>query len=71
VVIAREAYKEAWLQGPSVVVALSAACLVNTGSYRQRYPIVSILLTESFIKTPKTGVLHDCTAYGVWGWTVS
>ena len=29
-VVAREAYKEAWLQGSSAVVALPAACLVNT-----------------------------------------
>jgi hypothetical protein len=34
VVVAREAYKEAWLQGPSAVIALPAACLVNTGPYR-------------------------------------
>jgi hypothetical protein len=33
VVVAREAYKEAWLQGPSAVVALQAACLVNTRPY--------------------------------------
>jgi hypothetical protein len=32
--VAREAYKEAGLQGPSAVVALPAACLVNTGPYR-------------------------------------
>jgi hypothetical protein len=25
---------EAWLQGPSAVVALPAACLVNTGPYK-------------------------------------
>jgi hypothetical protein len=30
----REAYKQAWLQGPSAVVALPAACRVNTGPYR-------------------------------------
>jgi hypothetical protein len=34
VVVAREAYKEGWLQGPSAVVALPAAGLVNTGPYR-------------------------------------
>jgi hypothetical protein len=34
VVVAREAYKETWLQGPSAVVALPAACIVNTGLYR-------------------------------------
>jgi hypothetical protein len=32
--VAREAYKDAWLQGPSAIVALQAACLVNTGPYR-------------------------------------
>jgi hypothetical protein len=32
--VAREAYKETWLQGPSAVVALPAACLVNTALYR-------------------------------------
>jgi hypothetical protein len=32
--VAREAYKEAGLQGPRAVVALPAACLVNTGPYR-------------------------------------
>ena len=32
--VAREAYKEAGLQGPSAVVALPAACLVNAGPYR-------------------------------------
>ena len=34
VVVAREAYKETRLQGPSAVIALLAACLVNTGPYR-------------------------------------
>jgi hypothetical protein len=34
VVVAREAYREVWLQGPSAVVALPAACLVNTGPYK-------------------------------------
>jgi hypothetical protein len=34
VVVAREAYREAWLQGPSAVVALPAACLVNAGPYK-------------------------------------
>jgi hypothetical protein len=33
VVVAREAYREAWLQGPSAVVALPAACRVNTGPF--------------------------------------
>jgi hypothetical protein len=33
VVVASEAYKEAWLQGPSAIVALPAACLVNTSPY--------------------------------------
>jgi hypothetical protein len=34
VVVAREAYREAWLQGPNAVVALPAACLLNTGPYK-------------------------------------
>jgi hypothetical protein len=36
--------KEAWLQGPSAVVAVPAACLVNTGPYRGT-TLFSILLT--------------------------
>jgi hypothetical protein len=48
VVVAREAYKVAWLQGPSAVVSLPAACLVNTGPYRGT-TLFSILLTGSFV----------------------
>ena len=48
VVVATEAYREAWLQGPSAVVALPAACLVNTGPYRGT-TLFSILLTGSSV----------------------
>jgi hypothetical protein len=48
VVVAREAYKVTWLQGPSAVVSLPAACLVNTGPYRGT-TLFSILLTGSFV----------------------
>jgi hypothetical protein len=34
VVVAREAYREAWLKVPSPVVALPAVYLVNRGPYR-------------------------------------
>jgi hypothetical protein len=34
VLAAREAYKKFWLQVPSVIVALPAAYLVNTGPFR-------------------------------------
>jgi hypothetical protein len=34
VIVARTAFKKAWFQGPSPIVAPSAACLVNTGLYR-------------------------------------
>jgi hypothetical protein len=34
VVVAREACKQAWLQGPSAAIAPQAACLVNTVPYR-------------------------------------
>jgi hypothetical protein len=40
---------EVWLQGPSAVVALPAACLVNTGPYRG-ITLFSILLTGSSVK---------------------
>jgi len=33
-VVARAACKDGWLRGPSAVVALPAACFVNTGPYR-------------------------------------
>jgi hypothetical protein len=46
--VAREAYKEAWQQDPSAVVALPAAWLVNTGPYRA-LTLFSILLTGSSV----------------------
>jgi hypothetical protein len=43
---------EAWLQGSSAVVALPAACLVNTGPYRGA-TLFSILLTGSSVEIKK------------------
>jgi hypothetical protein len=50
VVVTREAYKEAWLQGPSAVVALPAACIGKYRALQGRYAIFSILLTGSFVR---------------------
>jgi hypothetical protein len=49
VVVAREAYKETGLQGPSAVVALPAAGIGKDRVLQGHHAIVSILLTGSFV----------------------
>jgi hypothetical protein len=58
VVVAREAYKETVLQGPSAVVALPAACIGKYRALQGHYAIVSILLTGSFVLHEDIGDLN-------------
>jgi hypothetical protein len=55
VVVVRETYKEPWLQGPSAIVALPAACSVNTGPYRAlRYSF------HTFDRVLRTFLRYNC-----------